>query len=75
MKKKRVREKIRVFMVGVLLAVTVIVCTALGEELKNKVPIKLPSGPAGPGRFGAYYMTMGDISLSFGAAPVTFPAG
>lgn len=55
MKKKRVREKMRVFMVGVLLAVTVIVCTSLGQQLKNKVPIKLPSGPAGPGRFGAYY--------------------
>jgi len=55
MKKKRVREKMRVFMVGVLLAVTVIACTALGQQLKNKVPIKLPSGPAGPGRFGAYY--------------------
>jgi len=65
MEKRRVREKMSVFMVGVFLAVTVTVCTAFGEELKqtsqepeqlkNKVAIKLPSGPAGPGRFGAYY--------------------
>ena len=25
------------------------------EEVHNSIPLRLPSGPAGPGRFGAYY--------------------
>ncbi|MHC4418680.1 MAG: hypothetical protein ACYSU6_08865 [Planctomycetota bacterium] len=65
MKKKSLREKMNVFIAVVFLAVAASMCTATGEELKqtsqepeqlkNKVAIKLPSGPAGPGRFGAYY--------------------
>ncbi len=52
MEKRRVREKMRVVMVGVLLAVAlnVVIAGSANEEL-----FKLPSGPSGPGRFGAYY--------------------
>jgi hypothetical protein len=55
MEKKRVRKKMRVFMVSVLLGAALNVGTAGSAELKNKGLFKLPSGPSGPGRFGAYY--------------------
>jgi len=28
------------------------------EEVHNSMPLRLPSGPAGPGRFGAYYVKL-----------------
>jgi hypothetical protein len=55
MEKKKVREIACVFTASVFLTVALNTGTAGSAESKNKELFKLPSGPAGPGPFGAYY--------------------